>query len=345
MYSELGLSCETFITKVPSFNSSWHRRGVASMEQLEKVVNRPNSISNFFRRCIKQHALLVMTIPFLIWLFIFKYMPIWGWTIAFQNYKPAKKFMEQEWVGFHHFRFLFEDDRFLRVLRNTLAMSTINLVLGFVTAIVLALLLNELRFVFFKRLVQTISYLPHFISWVVAAGIVQTTLSPDGIINEILIGTGLVKESILFLGIGEYFWGIFGAATVWKDVGWNTIVYLAAMTMIDPAQYEAAEIDGAGRFQRMWHITLPGIKSVIVVLLIMNIGYLLESGFEPQYLLGNGMNIAYSENIDIFVLRYGISQFNFSLSIAAGMFKTIVSFILLFAANNIAKRLGEARLY
>ncbi|MCR8659960.1 ABC transporter permease [Paenibacillus endoradicis] len=302
-------------------------------------------IQLFFKRCTQQHALLVMTIPFLIWLFIFKYLPIWGWTIAFQNFKPSKSFGEQEWVGFQHFKFLFEDERFLRVLRNTLAMSGINLILGFVTAIILALLLNEIRIIAFKRLVQTISYLPHFISWVVAAGIVQTTLSPDGIINDLLMRFGLIKEDILFLGIGEYFWGIFGSATVWKDVGWNTIVYLAAMTMIDPAQYEAAEIDGAGRFHRMWNITLPGIKSVIVVLLIMNIGYLMESGFEPQYLLGNGMNVDYSENIDIFVLKYGIAQGNFSLSIAAGMFKTVVSFILLFTANNIAKRLGEARLY
>lgn len=321
------------------------------MEQVEvaKTVQQPkkksNRLTEFLKSCGRQHALLVMTIPFLIWLFIFKYLPIWGWTIAFQNYKPGKSFSEQEWIGFHHFAFLFEDERFLRVLRNTIAMSGINLVLGFITAIFLALLLNEIRVVAFKRVVQTVSYLPHFISWVVAAGIVQQTLSPDGIINELLLRAGLIKESVLFLGIGEYFWGIFGASTVWKDVGWNTIVYLAAMTMIDPAQYEAAEIDGAGRFQRMWNITLPGIKSVIVVLLIMNIGYLLESGFEPQYLLGNGMNVDYSENLDIFVLKYGIAQGNFSLSIAAGMFKTIVSFILLFAANNIAKRLGEARLY
>lgn len=306
---------------------------------------KQSKLKYFFKTCLHQRALLVMTIPFLIWLFIFKYLPIWGWTIAFQKYRPAKSFLEQEWIGLYHFRFLFEDERFLRVLRNTLAMSGINLILGFVTAIVLALLLNEVRIIAFKRVVQTVSYLPHFISWVVAAGIVQTTLSPDGIINEILMRTGLIKEEILFLGIGKYFWGIFGTATVWKDVGWNTIVYLAAMTMIDPAQYEAAEIDGAGRLQRMWNITLPGIKSVIVVLLIMNIGYLMEAGFEPQYLMGNGMNIDYSENLDIFVLKYGIAQGNFSLSIAAGMFKTIVSFILLFAANNISKRLGEARLY
>jgi putative aldouronate transport system permease protein len=290
---------------------------------------------------------VLMSVPFLIWLFVFKYLPLWGWTIAFQKFKPAKGWLDQQWVGFEHFHFLFSDDRFLKVMRNTLAMSSINLVLGFTTAITLALLLNEVRQVAFKRVVQTVSYLPHFLSWVVAASIVQQTLSPDGIINQLLVAFGWVSKGneILFLGIGEYFWGIFGATSVWKDVGWNTIVYLAAMTMIDPSQYEAAEMDGANRFQRMWYVTLPGIKPVVIVLLIMQIGYLLEAGFEPQYLLGNGMNVDYSEVIDIFVLKYGIAQGNFSLSVAAGMFKTVISFILLFAANNLAKRMGESRLF
>lgn len=308
---------------------------------------KPTGIRLFFIKLLKQRVLVFMSVPFLIWLFIFKYVPLWGWTIAFQDYRPALGFRDQKWIGFAHFKFLFGDERFLRVLRNTLAMSSINLVLGFVTAIVLALLLNELRQVAFKRIVQTVSYLPHFISWVVAASIIQTTLSPDGIINQLLIWAGFIDkgQEFLFLGIPHYFWGIFGASSVWKDIGWNTIVYLAAMTTIDPSQYEAAEMDGAGRFKRMRYITLPGIKSVVVVLLIMNIGYLLESGFEPQYLLGNGMNVDFSENIDIFVLKYGIAQSNFSLSIAAGMFKTVVSFILLFVANTIAKRAGESRLF
>ncbi|AWB47063.1 protein lplB [Paenibacillus sp. CAA11] len=295
---------------------------------------------------MKQKVLVFMSIPFLIWLFIFKYLPLWGWTIAFQDFKPAQSLLKQEWVGLKHFKFLFQDEHFLQVMRNTLAMSFINLVLGFVTAITLAILLNELRKVMFKRTVQTISYLPHFISWVVAASIISNALATDGgIVNELLMWLGIIKEPILWLGEGKYFWGILGLSEVWKNVGWNTIIYLAAMTSIDPAQYEAAEIDGANRFQRIRNITLPGLKPVIIILLIMNIGNLLESGFEPQYLLGNGMNVDYSENLDIFVLKYGIQMGNFSLSIAAGMFKTVVSFILLFSANHIAKRLGEDRLF
>ncbi|GAB2698937.1 ABC transporter permease [Paenibacillus thermoaerophilus] len=318
-------------------------RNVAYTEPSATV--QPSRWKRFFRLLVQQRALVVMSVPFVIWLFIFKYLPLWGWTIAFQDFKPARGFFDQQWVGFKHFQFLFGDERFLRVLRNTLVMSAINLVLGFTTAITLALMLNEVRQIVFKRVVQTISYLPHFISWVVAAGIIQSVLSTDGIVNDLLMWLGVIDDEVLFLGVGHWFWGIFGASVVWKDLGWNTIVYLAAMTMIDPAQYEAAEMDGAGRFKRMWHITLPGIRPVIVVLLIMNIGYLLDSGFEPQYLLGNGMNIDYSENLDIFVLKYGINMGNFSLSVAASMFKTVVSFILLFAANHIAKRLGQARLY
>ncbi|QJC51108.1 sugar ABC transporter permease [Paenibacillus albicereus] len=306
----------------------------------------PGKVRRWFKTLSKQKALVLMSVPFVIWIFIFKYVPLWGWTIAFQHYRPNLGMLEQEWVGLEQFRFLFSDDSFLRVLRNTLAMAVIKLVLGFFTAIGLAILLNEVRIAFFKRAVQTISYLPHFISWVVAANIISTALSIDGgIVNELLMWLGVIDRPIMWLGVGHYFWGILGASEVWKDVGWNTIVYLAAMTMIDPSQYEAAEIDGASRLQRIQHITLPGLKPVIVILLIMNLGSILETGFEPQYLMGNGMNADYSENLEIFVLKYGISMGNFSLATAAGIFKTVVSFILLFGANSLAKRLGEQRLF
>lgn len=317
-----------------------------SLTDRKSLAGKSTGLALFFQKLGKQKALMAMSVPFLIWLFIFKYVPMWGWTMAFQNYKPAKKFSEQAWVGFDQFKFLFQDEGFLRVLRNTITMSTINLVLGFVTAITLAILLNELRQIIFKRVVQTISYLPHFISWVVAASIVSGALSTDGgIVNDILLKLHLISEPILWLGKGEYFWGILGVTEVWKNVGWNTIIFLAAMTTIDPALYESAEMDGAGRFQRIFHITLPGIKPVFIILLIMNLGHILESGFEPQYLLGNGMTADFSENLDIFVLKYGISLGNFSLATAAGIFKTVVSFIFLISANQIAKRAGEARLF
>lgn len=314
--------------------------------QLKIRKKRPdNRFKTFLHKCKQQKALLWMTVPFVIWVLIFKYLPIWGWTMAFQDFKPALKFSEQEWVGLKHFLFLFTDERFLGVLRNTLAQSLINLVLGFVTAIGLAVLINELTNMKFKRVVQTISYLPHFLSWVVAAALVSSVLSIDGIINEILMGLGVIDKEILWLGIGKYFWGILGSAETWKNVGWNSIIYLAAISMIDQEQYEAAKIDGASRIQRILHVTLPGMKPVIIVLLIMNIGYILEAGFEPQYLLGNGQNVEYSENIDVFVIKYGISMFNFSLATAAGMFKTVISFIFLVTANSLSKKLGQGGLY
>jgi putative aldouronate transport system permease protein len=312
----------------------------------KKKTKQARGFRYFIKKSVEQKELLMMSVPFLIWLFIFKYLPLSGWVMAFQDYKPARGFRESEFVGFDQFKFLFQDERFLEVMRNTLAMSLINLVLGFVTAITLAILLNELRNVGFKRIVQTISYMPHFLSWVVVAGLVSSALSvDDGIINILLMNLGIIDEPIMFLGVGQYFWGIIGASEVWKSVGWNSIIYLAAITMIDQEQYEAAEIDGATRLQRILYITLPGIKPVVVILMIMNIGYILESGFEAQYLLMNPMNMDYAENLDIFVLRYGLRQANFSLATAAGMFKTVISFIFLFAANKVAHKLGEARLF
>ncbi|GLX67604.1 ABC transporter permease [Paenibacillus glycanilyticus] len=323
------------------------------MENIQEVtptvVRSPKASESrlqlFFKKLMQQKVLVFMSLPFVLWLFLFKYVPLWGWTISFQKFRPAKDLFDQEWVGWKNFNFLFSDDSFYRVLRNTVVMSSINLVLGFVTAIVLAILLNELRQIMFKRVVQTISYLPHFISWVVAANIISSALAPEGIVNILLTKMHLIDQPILWLGKGNYFWGILGASEVWKNVGWNTIIYLAAITTIDPSQYEAAEIDGANRLQRILHITLPGLKSVIVILLIMNLGNILESGFEPQYLLGNGMTVDYSENLDIFVLKYGMNMGNYSLATAAGMFKTVVSFIFLLSANSIAKRLGESRLF
>jgi putative aldouronate transport system permease protein len=317
----------------------------------KEVINPSVSIStqtkkSFFQRMMSQKALLAMSLPFLVWLIVFKYIPLWGWSIAFQDFKPARGLFDQEWIGVEHFKFLFTDDNFWRVLRNTLGMSTINLVLGFVTAICLALLINEIRHIRFKKSVQTISYLPHFISWVVAASIVSYSLSlENGIVNIVLVNLGIIDEPILWLGKEKWFWVINGLTEVWKNVGWNTIIYLAAITMIDPEQYEAADIDGASRFQRIRHITLPSLKPTIIILLIMNLGYILESGFEAQYLLGNPMNLSYSENLDIYVLKYGMSMGNFSLATAAGIFKTVVSFIFLFTANHIAKRFDQPRLF
>lgn len=272
---------------------------------------------------------------------LFNFFPLWGWITAFMNYKPAKPLFANEWVGLENFQWLFSKPEFLGAVRNTFAMAAINLVFGFVFPILLALFLNELRSLRFKRTVQTVTYLPHFLSWVIVVGIAQTIFSSDGAVNQLLLALGLVKTPVFFLGEGRYFWWLVGAINVWKECGWNTIIYLAAMSAIDPALYEAAEMDGAGRFKKMLHIALPGIKSTFIVLLIMNIGYLMEAGFEIQYLMGQNVVMDWSQTIDIFALKYGITKGQYSRAIAAGIFKSLVSIALMVSANITAKRLGE----
>jgi putative aldouronate transport system permease protein len=300
---------------------------------------------SFLEKIFIQKQLVFMSLPLVLYVILFSYVPLWGWTMAFQNFRPARTFWKQEWVGLRWFSFLFQDQVFLRDIRNSICMSLINTSLGFITAIAFALLLNELRKVMFKRVIQTVSYLPHFLSWVIVTGLVSNMLSVDsGAINELLLSLRLIKEPLLWLGIPKYFWGIVGATYVWKEVGWNTIIYLAAIVGIDPTLYEAAEIDGCNRYRKMWHITLPGIKPTIIILLIMSIGRILDAGFELQYLLRNGLIQDVSDTIDIFVLEFGFRNNNFALATAAGMFKNIVNVTLIFMANWIAKKAGEERL-
>ncbi len=301
--------------------------------------------ARFKRLVASQWQLMVMSIPFLALIAIFNYAPLWGWTMAFQRYKPnIKNVFDQQWVGFENFKTLFLVDDFTRVIRNTVAMSLINLFLGTVGSILLALMLNEVRNIRFKRTIQTVSYLPHFLSWVVAAGIVADSLAADGIVNQVLMQLNFIEEPVLFLQEAKMFWGVIGLSNLWKGVGWGTIIYLSAMSGIDMEQYEAVEIDGANRYQKIWHITLPGIKATIIILLIMNAGHIMNAGFEQQYLLQKGPTMSYAETIDIYTLKWGISQGNYSLATAAGIFKSTVNILILFIVNWLAKRVGEESL-
>lgn len=306
-------------------------------------INRKKSI---LEKMKKQKTLIIMAIPFVIYVAIFCYAPLLGWLMAFQKYKPAKGLFNQTWCGFDQFKFLFSDPTFMQVMRNTLCMSIINLTLSFICSIGFALLLNEVRRLLAKKFVQTISYLPHFLSWIIVTGLVAEVFSPEtGIINQILVWLHIINQPINFFAETKYFWGIVGISSVWKEVGWGSIIYLSAITAINPDLYEAAEIDGAGRFKKMLYVTLPGIKSTIFILLIMNIGNIVNAGFEIQYLLGNGLVQEVSQTIDIFVLKYGISLSNYSLATAAGIFKSVISVVLIFIANSFAKRVGEERLF
>ncbi|MDO5328221.1 MAG: ABC transporter permease subunit [Clostridia bacterium] len=295
----------------------------------------------FFRTLAGQWQLAVMSVPMLLYVLLFNYGPMWGWVTAFQDYKPKLGVLGSKFVGWKNFAWLFGRADFINSIRNTLAMSVINLVFGTVSSILLAILLNEVRHNGFKRTVQTVTYLPHFLSMVIVVGMAQNIFASNGAVNGLLLSLGLVKEPLFFLGEGRYFWWLVGVINVWKEVGWNTIIYISAMTSIDPSLYEAAAIDGAGRFQRILHVTLPGIRSTFVILLIMNIGHLMEAGFEIQYLLGSSVVMDWSQTIDIFVLQYGISKQQYGVATAAGMFKSVVAIVLLVGANFMAKRLGE----
>jgi len=296
----------------------------------------------FFRTMLQQKYLYLMSLPFVVWVIIFSYVPIWGWLMAFQNYRPRNSILNQDWVGLKHFIELFTDERFYLVLRNTLAMSTMGLIVGFTVPVIFALLLNELRQQLFKRTIQTIAYLPHFVSWVVVSGIVTKMLSTDGgAINELLMSLNLIDQPIQFMAKGEWFWGIVTIADAWKETGWNTIIFLAAMSGIDPELYEASTVDGAGRFRKMWHITLPGIRTTFMVLFILSIGHLISIGFEKQFLLGNPLVNDYAEVLDLYALNYGINLSRYSYGTAIGIFNSVVSIILVFLANFIYKKVTK----
>lgn len=302
----------------------------------------PDRRASFLRRMARQRYLYFMSVPFVCWLVVFCYVPVWGWLMAFQKYKPGKPVLEQAWVGLEHFRTLFADPGFYLVLRNTLAMSVMGLVVGFTVPVVFALLLNELRGTAFKRTVQTVSYLPHFVSWVVVAGLVSKMLSIDGgPVNELLLWLGIIDEPVQFMAKGNWFWSIVTVSDMWKETGWNSIIFLAAMAGIDQEQYEAATVDGAGRLRRMWHITLPGIRPTFMVLLILSIGHLISIGFEKQFLLGNALVSDYSQVLDLYALDYGIGMSRYSFGTAIGIFNSVVGIFLVLTANGIYKRITK----
>ncbi|MCR5799749.1 MAG: ABC transporter permease subunit [Lachnospiraceae bacterium] len=293
----------------------------------------------------RQRVLIVWSIIFVIYGVIFCYLPLGGWLMAFQKYKPKTGLLHSKFIGLDKFKFLFADATFFRVFRNTIAMGTINMITTLIMAVLFAILLNEIRTSITKKVVQTISYLPHFLSWIIVTGILHDALSSTGIVNELLVNWHVVDTYIPFFSIEKYFWGIVAFANNWKETGWNAIVYLAAITSIDPCLYEAAAIDGAGRGDKIWFITLPSIKPTIMILTLINIGNVINAGFEIQYLLGNPTIVDVSETIDIYVLRWGISQMDYSLGTAAGIFKSLVSIILILIGNSVAKVLGEERLF
>jgi putative aldouronate transport system permease protein len=311
------------------------------MEDLGIISLKKKSKNRLWRKIYDQRYLFLMSVPFILWVLVFRYYPVWGWTMAFQDYKPYLNFSQQQWVGLLHFTDLFKDSNFYLAMRNTLVMSFLNLVVGFTFPIAFALFVNEIRGKYFKRTIQTISYLPHFVSWVIVAGMFSKLLSMNGGVNQALIALGLLDKPVLWLSKGQYFWGLLTSIDLWKEIGWNSILYLAAMMGIDEELYEAAAIDGAGRFRRMWHVTLPGIRPVVGILMIMSIGNLINIGFEKQFLLKTPLTIDYAQVLDLYILHYGIEISQYAFGTAIGIFKSVISIVLLLLANRVIKRFGE----
>nr|WP_145156795.1 sugar ABC transporter permease [Paenibacillus terrae] len=288
--------------------------------------------------------LYLLMLPGLLYFLIFKYVPMWGVLLAFQNYQPFTGFWKSEWVGFEHFRLFFENPEFFMLLRNTLLLSFYNLVFFFPAPIILALLLNEVRLAFFKRTIQTMIYVPHFISMVIVASLTYVFLTTEGgTVNELLFQyTG---NKIQFLSDPSWFRPMIILQTIWKECGWGTIIFLAALAAVDVEQYEAATIDGANRWRQIWHVTLPAIRSTIVILLILRMGSVLDNGFEQIYLMLNPLNRTVGEVFDTYVYAMGITQGAFSYSTAVGLFKSIVGVTLVLGTNWLAKKFGESGLY
>ncbi|WP_135553400.1 ABC transporter permease [Paenibacillus cymbidii] len=286
----------------------------------------------------------MLALPGLAYFLVFKYVPMWGVLIAFQQYSPYLGFLNSPWVGLEHFRQFFAHDDFIVLLRNTMGISLLNLVFFFPLPIVLALLLNEVRHAFWRRIVQSIVYLPHFLSWVIIVGISFLLLSQtDGAVNRMLETAGWPK--IAFLTDPDYFWPLLTLQTIWKECGWGTIIFLAAIAGINPQLYEAARMDGANRLRQALHVTLPGMRNVVTVLLILRIGQIMDVGFEQVFLMMNASVSHVADVFETYVYRVGVQQGQFSYSTAVGLFKSVVGLLLVFGANVLAKKFGEEGIY
>jgi len=292
----------------------------------------------------KQLPLHLMMLPSVIIIVIYAYLPIFGIIIAFQKYKPTLGFLKSKWIGWHNFERLFSEPAFFNALFNTLYIAILKISLGLIVPVIFSLLLNEVRNKYMKKSVQTIIYLPHFISWVLMAGIVIDLLSPtNGLVNQVLEILNI--KPIFFLGDNRWFPIVLVTTHIWKEFGWGTIIILAAITSIDPNIYEAAIIDGANRFKQMWHITIPGISSIVILIATLNLGQILNAGFDQVYNLLSPITYESGDIIDTLVYRMGIEEGDFSMATATGLFKSVVSFFLITTSYKLAYRYAGYKIF
>lgn len=311
---------------------------------MKKKACEKNKIRRYATYAVHHWTLYALVLPGLIYLIVFKYIPMAGLVIAFQDFNPFVGILKSPFVGLKHFHFLFSGRDFVPLLVNTLSISLLNLLFYFPMPIVIALLLNEMRSYRYKSLVQTMVYIPHFISFVIVASITYVLCNEDtGLVNSIIRSlTGTTKP---LLSGTQYFRPIIVIQNIWKETGWGMIIFLAALAGVDVQLYEAAKVDGAGRWRQMWHITLPAIKGTIVIMLILRVGALLNTGYEQIYLMSNALNRSVADVFDTYVYRIGVSNGQYSFATAVGIFKGIVGCVMVLTTNWLAKRMGESGIY
>ncbi|MGA2974606.1 MAG: ABC transporter permease subunit [Spirochaetia bacterium] len=303
------------------------------------AIMQPRVFSIRLHRTVQREGQIwLICLPIIAWAVVFCYLPIYGIATAFIQYVPGKPIMRSPWVGLQYFAEFFKNPEFGMIMRNTLAIGGLNILFGFPAPIILALLINELSQGPFKKVVQTVSYVPYFVSWVVMASLIFALLGSEGLLNKLLLSLHLTERSILFLGEGKYFWGIIVIANIWKGIGWSSIIYLSAIAGIDQELYQAGAVDGLGRAGMAWHIILPGIRATILLLFILQMGDILNAGFEQQLLLGTPQTRSFYEVIETYAYRYGIQMGRYAFGTAVEFMKSIIGLGLVFSLNSLFRR-------
>jgi putative aldouronate transport system permease protein len=328
-----------FLLSIPEMISRWKGVVIFLMNGTKKTTYNKILVADFKRN----RTLYLMAVPVLAYYIIFHYVPIYGASIAFKDFSPGKGIWGSPWIGFEHFRGFFDSYYFWKILRNTILLNVFQLIWAFPAPIVFALLINEIRNIVFKKTVQTVTYMPHFISTVVICGLIKDFCATDGLISNILALFGIEPSNLLIRP--ELFRTIYISSDLWKNLGWGSIIYLVALAGISQELYEAAIIEGAGRWKQTLHITIPGISPTIIILLILRIGQMMTVGFEKIILLYNPLTYETADVISSFVYRKGIIDINYSYASAVGLFNSAVNFMLLILANRISKRFSETHLW
>ncbi len=300
------------------------------------------SLRKTFKEFRKQSGLQIMILIGMAFIIFFRFVPIYGLQMAFKELMPGKGIWDSPWVGFKHFRDFFTSGQFATVIGNTISLSLLKIFIAFPVPILFAILLNEVSSYRFRSIIQGVSYLPHFISYVVVFGVVSSVLNRDGgSLNSLLLALGIIDEPIHFLANKPLFWPLMVLLDIWKETGWSAIIYMAAIAGVNPELYEAAIVDGAGRVRRVISITLPSLVPVIIVLLILRVGSILDAGFDQVLVFRNPIVFEKANILDIYVMDIGISQGRFGYATAVGLFKSIISFFMLFFSNKLANRSGN----